>query len=115
MITCNFVNAISCTIWSNALWQNEEYIGTTGINFIFAIPAAIPIACCSAIPTSKNLSGYFFANYVNPVPSFIEAVIATIFLLLLANFTNVSPITSEYVILLFANSFPVSILNFPIA
>ena len=38
----------------------DEYIGTNGISPAFAIPAAKPIACCSAIPISKNLSGNSF-------------------------------------------------------
>ena len=63
----------------------------TGIIPSFAIPADIVIACCSAIPTSKNLFGNSFWNSLSPVPSFIDAVTATIFSFSLASFTNFSP------------------------
>ena len=43
-----------------ALYENDEYIGTNGINPCVAIPAAKVIACCSAIPISKNLFGNCF-------------------------------------------------------
>lgn len=43
-----------------------------------AMPAADVTACCSAMPTSKNLSGNFCANFFSPVPSGIAAVTAAI-------------------------------------
>ena len=57
--------------------KNEEYIATIGRNPPAARPAAKVTACCSAIPTSKNLSGYTFLNLFRPVPSGIAAVMAT--------------------------------------
>ena len=47
----------SCSIWSYALWRKDEYTATIGISPPAASPAAKVTACCSAIPTSKNLSG----------------------------------------------------------
>ena len=41
-----------------------------------ARPAANVNACCSAIPTSKNLFGYFLAKFVKPDPSAIAGVMA---------------------------------------
>ena len=43
-----------------------------------ASPVAKVTACCSHIPTSKNLSGYFSEKSFKPVPSLIAAVIAII-------------------------------------
>ena len=54
-------------------------------------PAAKETACCSAIPTSKNLFGNSFENFSNPVPSVIAAVIATTLLSFLAIFVIASP------------------------
>ncbi len=45
-----------------------------------ASPAENVTAYCSAIPTSKNLSGNFSAKLLSPVPSPIAAVIAAILL-----------------------------------
>ena len=61
---------------------------TNGLNPSHASPAAKVTACCSAIPTSKNLSGCSFENSFSPVPSGIAAVIATIFLSFLACIVN---------------------------
>ena len=79
----------------NILTMNDEYIGTTGIIPSFAIPAANPNACCSAIPMSKNLLGNSCANFFKPVPSFIDAVTATILSFVFARSTNLSPNTLE--------------------
>ena len=43
-----------------------------------ARPAENVVACCSAIPTSKYLSGNSSENAVRPTPSGIAAVIPTI-------------------------------------
>ena len=51
-------------------------MAATGARPPFAIAAQNVTACCSAIATSKNLSGYFDANSVSPVPSGIAAVTA---------------------------------------
>ena len=45
---------------------------------IEASPDANVTACCSAIPTSKNLSGISLLKNCKPVPYFIAAVIAQI-------------------------------------
>ena len=57
----------------------------------FASPAAKVKACCSAIPTSKNLSGNFIEKSLSPVPSRIAAVIATIFSFFSASSISFSP------------------------
>ena len=93
--TGNFWSAMSWTNWSYPLCKNDEYIASTGFKPSFAIPAIIPIACCSAIPTSKNLSGNFSEKLFKPVPSFIAAVTATIFSFFSASSTNFSPNTLE--------------------
>ena len=62
-----------------------------------AKPAAKVTACSSAIPTSKNLSGYLSPNFFKPVPSGIAAVIATIFLFSLPNSNILSENISVYV------------------
>ena len=52
-------------------------MATTGCMPPIARPAAEVIACCSAIPTSKNRSGYLARNALRPVGPGIAAVIAT--------------------------------------
>ncbi len=53
------------------------YTATTGFMPPKARPQAKVTACCSAMPTSKNLSGHFSANFESPVPSGMAAVMAT--------------------------------------
>ena len=55
-----------------------EYSATTGRSPPSASPVARVTACCSAIPTSMNRSGYACWNFASPVPVGIPAVIATI-------------------------------------
>ena len=59
-----------------------------------ASPAANVTACCSAIPTSKNLFSNFSLNLLRPVPDGMAAVIAVIFSLSSAILHNVSAKTS---------------------
>ena len=61
----------SCIIWSYPLCKNVEYKHTKGISPLSASPTAKVIECCSAIPTSKNLSLKIFAYSVSPVPDSI--------------------------------------------
>ena len=98
----------SCIIWSYPLCKNVEYTAKIGFNPALAIPAARVTACCSAIPTSKNLFLYIFANSFKPVPSGIAAVIATISLSSLANSIIASPNTLEYVFFGDINDSPLS-------
>ncbi len=55
-----------------------EYSATTGRMPPSARPVASVTACCSAMPTSTNRSGYFAWNFARPVPVGMPAVIATI-------------------------------------
>ena len=68
----------SWTVWSNARWRNVEYRATTGRMPASASPVASVTACCSAMPTSMNRSGYAAWNLLRPVPVGMPAVIATI-------------------------------------
>ena len=52
-------------------------MATTGCRPPIASPAADVIACCSAMPTSKNRSGNRCRNAVSPVGPGMAAVIAT--------------------------------------
>ena len=72
-------------------------MAATGARPPFAIAAQNVTACCSAIATSKNLSGYFDANSVSPVPSGIAAVTAVIFLFSLAIAQRYVPKKSDHV------------------
>ena len=57
--------------------HSDEYTTTKGCMPPAASPAAKVTACCSAMPTSKNLPGKCFLNAVSPVPSGIAAQIVT--------------------------------------
>ena len=50
-----------------------------GLKPSFASAAIEVTACCSAMATSKNLSGYSSINFERPVPLGIAAVTPTIF------------------------------------
>jgi len=52
-------------------------MATTGLSPPNARPQAKVTACCSAIPTSKNLPGCAAAKQESPVPSGMAAVMAT--------------------------------------
>ncbi len=69
-------------------------MATTGRNPSVASPAAKVTACCSAMPTSKNRSGYFRAKWEMPVPSGMAAVTATMRGSLAASSTKPWPKTS---------------------
>ena len=68
----------------------------TGFIPSVAKPAAKVTPCCSAMPTSKNRSGYLRANSVNPVPSGMAAVTATMRLSSFAIWTIDRPKNSVY-------------------
>ena len=70
-----------------------------------AKPAAKVTACCSAIPTSKDLSGNFFSNKLIPVPEGIAPVIPTILVSCSACLTKVSakPLDEKLIIELASN------------
>jgi hypothetical protein len=53
------------------------------------------IACCSHIPTSIKRCGKWSSNSDKPVPNFIAAVMAKIFLSRLATSTRALPAMSE--------------------
>ena len=109
-LTLAFIIPTSCITWSYALWRNVEYKQTKGIIPLSASPTANVTACCSAIPTSKNLSGNILAYSVNPVPDSIAAVIAAIFLFSFAALTIHSPASAEKVFdFCFVFNSPVSI------
>ena len=55
----------------------DVHLGDWGLQTPAASPAAKVTACSSAIPTSKNRSGYIFRKRFKPVPSGMAAVIAT--------------------------------------
>ena len=95
IVTGKFCKAISWINWSYALCKKDEYTANTGFNPPFAIPPIKPTACCSVIPTSKNLLGNSFAKSLKPVPSFIAAVTATILLSFFASSTSLFPKTLE--------------------
>ncbi|MNQ75086.1 hypothetical protein D3C85_898660 [compost metagenome] len=61
-----------------------------------AKPAEKVTACCSAIPTSKALSGIAFIIIFSEQPDGIAGVIPTILLFASANSTMVCPKTSWY-------------------
>ena len=63
--------------WSNPRFMNVEYRASTGRMPALARPAAIVIACCSAIPTSMTLSGNSSANRPRPTGRVIAAVMPT--------------------------------------
>ncbi|MNP14652.1 hypothetical protein D3C76_1069850 [compost metagenome] len=88
----------SCKTWSYALCKKVEYTAKTGFNPSAAIPAANVTACCSAIPTSKNLFGNNLEYSFNPVPSGMAAVIATISSLSSESLTIAFENALEYVI-----------------
>ena len=50
---------------------------TKGLSPFDAIPAAMLTACCSAMPTSKTLSGKSRLTSAKPVPSSIAALMPT--------------------------------------
>ena len=52
-------------------------MATTGFFFSKDRPAANVTECCSAMATSKYLSGYFWLKSTSPEPSRIAGVIAT--------------------------------------
>ncbi|CNM12524.1 Uncharacterised protein [Mycobacterium tuberculosis] len=52
-------------------------MATTGCIPPMASPAADVSACCSAMPTSNNRSGYRFPKALSPVGPGIAAVMAT--------------------------------------
>ena len=70
-------SATSISSWSNARFRNVEYTANTGCSPPIAMPAAEVIACCSAMPTSKQRSGNCLANLSSPVGPSIAAVMAT--------------------------------------
>ncbi|CAB4738291.1 unannotated protein [freshwater metagenome] len=80
-----------------------------------ASPAALVVACCSAIPTSKARFGNFSANLSKPVGPSIAAVIATTSF----RFEPISQISSEKTLVqlgaFFATGTPVSGLTIPTA
>ena len=51
-VTGSLCSATSISSWSNARFRNVEYSATTGCRPPMARPAALVIACCSAMPTS---------------------------------------------------------------
>ena len=80
--------------WSYARCKKVEYILQNTIKPSVTIPAAIVTACCSAIPTSKALSGIVSIIYFNELPVGMAGVIPTIFSLFKASSTKVFPNTS---------------------
>ena len=77
------------------LCANVEYTAKTGFMPPSASPAANVAACSSAMPTSKNLSGNFFANSESPVPSVIAAETAQILSSFSARAHSASPNAAE--------------------
>ncbi len=57
MVTGSLCRATSISIWSKARLRNVEYSATTGCSPPMARPAALVMACCSAMPTSNTRSG----------------------------------------------------------
>ncbi len=51
-VTGSLCSATSMSSWSNARFRNVEYSETTGCRPAMARPAALVMACCSAMPTS---------------------------------------------------------------
>ena len=86
-------------------------MATIGIIPCVARPAAIVTACCSAIPTSKNLLGNKCLNSKRPVPDAIAAVIATIFSHLFAKLIKLEEKLCVNVISLFFSITPSSKLK----
>ncbi len=79
-------------IWSYALpAANTANVLAYGIFPHVAIPAAVPIIFCSAIPISKNLSGNFSANSFVFVAFDRSASNTTIFLFSSPKACNASP------------------------